>query len=435
VAEPVALPQDELSSWIWLLRSPGISRGFARRLLSTFGSPQAVVGAQESALAQMVGPDLARTLLRPPDDLGLHVEATMRWLQAAPPGAPRAVLTLGDPAYPRLLLETPDPPLLLFASGRFDLLSTLSLAIVGSRRATHQGRENARAFAEHLSQQGLTIVSGLAAGIDAAAHEGGLAGDGKSVAFVGTGLDEVYPPNHRALAERMSHEGLVVSEYLLGTPPMAANFPQRNRLIAGCSLGTLVVEAAAQSGSLITARLAAECGREVFAIPGSIHAPLSRGCHRLIQQGAKLVAGLDDVLPELRVPAMAFAAGHPGASAAASAPALEAGAGPEGPLPGGTQVSARTLGGESATATVASAPVDDSLLPDPSLADDARLVAALGHDPVSFDALAARTGLSGARLAALLLGLELTGRVHRLPGGLFQGQLPMKGSTSAGTAV
>ncbi|HEX4510627.1 MAG TPA: DNA-processing protein DprA, partial [Burkholderiaceae bacterium] len=225
-----------------------------------------------------------------------------------------------------------------------------------------------------LSEHRLAIVSGLALGIDAAAHEGGLEGPGGSIAFVGTGLDQDYPARNSALAARLRRQGLVIGEYALGTPPLAANFPRRNRLIAGVSLGTLVVEAAVKSGSLITARLAVEAGREVFAIPGSIHAPQSHGCHQLIQQGAKLVESVDDVLQELgMMPATVVPACRPGVS------------------------------------TTSAARDEDSLLVD-----------ALGHDPVTLDALAARTGWASDRLSGRLLDLELSGRIQRLPGGLFQ---------------
>jgi DNA processing protein len=258
--------------------------------------------------------------------------------------------------------------LLLYAQGRVALLRTDSVAVVGSRNPTHQGIDNARAFATHLSRAGLTVVSGLALGIDAAAHEGGLDGAASTIAVVGTGLDRVYPRRNLALAHRIAGQGLILSEYALGTPPLAPNFPIRNRIIAGLSRGTLVVEAALQSGSLITAALAVEAGREVFAIPGSIHSPQSRGCHALIKQGAKLVETAADVLDELKA-----------GSAAPPAPA-----GPE------------------------------------DAAEGDALLAALGHDPVTLDALCARLGESAATLSARLLELELTGAVARLPGQLFQ---------------
>ena len=256
--------------------------------------------------------------------------------------------------------------------------------MVGSRNPTPQGAQNARQFARALAGGGVTIVSGLALGIDAAAHEGALDGSAPgalaTIAVIGTGIDRVYPRQHRDLAHRIAGRGLIVSEYPIGTPPLAHNFPRRNRLIAGLSQGTLVVEAALQSGSLITARMAAEQGREVFAIPGSIHAPQSRGCHALLRQGAKLVESAEDVLEELRLPA------------AAPAPAGDA---PDATTP--AQQGAQRLG----------LVVDEVLQ-------------ALGFDPLGLDALVARTGLDAATLQVRLLELELDGRVARLPGGLFQ---------------
>jgi len=369
------MTRDELSAWLRLVETPGLGNAGARRLLAAFASPERVFAADEAAWRSVVGPELARALAEPTGGHARCVAATWAWLGAAAEGAPRHVLTLGDAAYPPLLLQTADPPLLLYAIGRVELLSAQSFAIVGSRKATPQGLENARSFARQLSEQGLTIVSGLALGIDAAAHEGALGAAGSTMAFVGTGLDQVYPARHAALARRIECEGVIASEYALGMPPLAANFPRRNRLIAGISRGTLVVEAAVQSGSLVTARLAAEAGRDVFAIPGSIHSPQSKGCHWLIQQGARLVETAGDILQDLALALPPRAAGSPKSE-------------PEG---------------------------------DPT-ADrpDAALLAALGHDPVTLDALAARTGLPTPMLNARLLELELAGCIHRLPGGLFQ---------------
>jgi DNA processing protein len=267
------------------------------------------------------------------------------------------------------------------------LLRSPALAIVGSRGATPQGLQTARSFAQQLSELGLAIVSGLALGVDAAAHEGGLAGAGGTVAFVGTGVDQVYPAENAALARRIAAEGLVASEYPLGMPPIAANFPRRNRLIAGTAQGTLVVEAALKSGSLITARMALEAGREVFAVPGSIHSQQAYGCHRLIQQGAKLVGAVEDILQELRLPGQ-------------RAPQARMWRPPAGSAPDAT--------------------VRDDAPPPGAAAIAGALGEALGYDPVTFDALAARTGLPSERLAAELLSLELAGAVQRLPGGLYQ---------------
>jgi DNA processing protein len=358
------IERAELAAWLRLLETPQVGREAARQLLAGFGSPQALFEASAGALRERAG-NLAGTLSVPPPTLDALLETTLRWLEA---GEQRAVVTLGDTLYPAALLEAADPPLLLYLQGRAELLAADSVAVVGSRNPTAQGIDNARSFARHLSQAGLSVVSGLALGIDGAAHEGALEGAGSTIAVVGTGLDRVYPRRHLDLAHRIAVRGLMVSECPLGTLPLAANFPQRNRLIAGLSRGTLVVEAALQSGSLITARLAVECGREVFAIPGSIHAPQSRGCHALIKQGAKLVDSARDILEELRL-------GPPRPAAAAR-----------------------------------SEP--------PAHADP--LLRALGFDPVTLDTLVARTGIAPAGLSARLLELELEGQVARLPGQLFQ---------------
>jgi DNA processing protein len=314
--------------------------------------------------------------------------ATWAWLQAEPES--HRVLTLGDPLYPQSLLNIEDPPLLLYAKGmaqawQHNLLNapgTRAIAVVGSRNPSPQGAANARQFSQAFAQAGLCIVSGLALGVDGAAHEGALAGalEGTlaTVAVVGTGLDRVYPAKHRELAHRIAQRGVLLSEYALGTSPLAANFPRRNRIISGLSIGTLVAEAALQSGSLITARMAAEQGREVFAIPGSIHSTQSRGCHALIKHGAKLVESAQDVLEELQ-----------SSVAWTTRAAVE-----------GDHVALR--------------PVD--LLDE----EDSALLKALGCEPVALDGLQARTGLPTADLLAQLMTLELQGMVARLPGGLFQ---------------
>lgn len=359
------LDADEFDAWFRLLETPGLGREGVRRLLAAFGSAVQVQHASQAARAQVVGPLLAQALDSESEALPQRLSAAHDWLAG---GEARRVLCIGDADYPSLLLQTPDPPLLLYVQGRIELLDRRSLAIVGSRNASPQGLDNARAFAAHLSRQGWTIVSGLAFGIDGAAHEGGLDGTGSTVAVVGTGLDRVYPARHRALAHRIALAGVLVSEFAPGTPPLPPHFPMRNRIIAGLARGTLVVEAALQSGSLITARQAAEYGREVFAVPGSIHSPLSRGCHRLLRQGAKLVESADDILEELQGQAV------PAQAAAETAP-----------------------GGHR----------------DP-------ILEALGHDPATLDALCARTGWSAQELSARLLELELEDRVARLPGGLYQ---------------
>ena len=379
------ISRDELAAWVRLAETPGVGPALGRRLLASFASPQAVFAASEAALREVVGLSVARALLAPHARRDALADTTWNWLGSASDAAPRDIVVLGDPRYPPLLLQTADPPLLLYTCGRVELLTAPSVAIVGSRRATPQGLENAWTFAQHLSERRLTIVSGLALGIDGSAHEGALTGAGSTVAFVGTGLDQVYPRSHTELGARISEFGLVASEYPLGMRPLEGNFPRRNRLIAGLSQGTLVVEAALQSGSLITARLAAEAGREVFAIPGSIHSPQARGCHQLIQQGAKLVEAGDDILHELQFN------GTPARGARLSAPQA-------------------SLFSE----------MPDIGSPGEAAGVDAGLLAALGHDPVTFDALSARTGWPADQLSARLLDLELAGLIQRLPGGLLQ---------------
>ncbi|BAL93799.1 DNA-processing protein DprA [Rubrivivax gelatinosus] len=358
----MAIP-DDFDAWFRLLQTPGLGREGARRMLAAFGSPDAALGATAQALTELGGPALAATMARREPECEARLTAARAWLAD---GAERHVLTLGDALYPPLLLQTADPPLLLYVQGRASLLAAESVAIVGSRDATPQGLANAREFARELAQAGLSVVSGLAAGIDGAAHEGALAAGGTTLAVVGTGPDRVYPARHRALARRIADTGAIVSEYDPGTPVLPEHFPQRNRIIAALSRGTLVVEAAPRSGSLITARLAVEAGREVFAVPGSIHSAQSKGCHALIRQGALLVESAADILEALR------------GTRPAAAPA-ETGDEAEDPL-----------------------------------------LAALGHDPATLDALLARTGWPSAELSAKLLELELDGRVARLPGGLFQ---------------
>lgn len=383
-----SLSRAELAAWLRLTLTSGVGLASARKLLASLGSPEAVFAAEPAALRQIVGLELATALGDTPAQLAALIDSTTQWLAEAPT---RRVLPLGDPHYPAALLHTADPPLMLYAQGRLELLSRPAVAVVGSRNPTAQGLDHAHDFAAAFSEVGLTVVSGLALGIDGAAHTGALvhAGTGGStIAVLGTGLDRVYPKRHLALAHQIAREGLLLSEYALGTPPLPANFPRRNRIISGLSLGTLVVEAALKSGSLVTARLAAEQGREVFAIPGSIHAPQSRGCHELIRQGARLVEGVADVLDELHWR-------HGASQAVGTALPLF---GPHG---------------------AASSPGDSADEPPGTPPDDA-VLEAMGYDPVSLDALLARTGWPAAELSAHLLTLELDGRVVRLPGSLFQ---------------
>lgn len=354
------MPHDaDLAAWIKLSLVPGLGGQSLRKLLAAFGLPQHILAAGRSALARVVSAEIAARILADHDSAA--VEWALEW--AAADG--HAVLTLADADYPRPLLETPDPPALLYLRGRRELLALPGLAVVGSRNATPQGVSNAEQFARAFSCAGLTIVSGLALGIDAAAHRGGLDGAGSTIAVLGTGADILYPQRNRALGERIARDGLIVSEFALGTPPHGSNFPRRNRVISGLARGCLVVEAALASGSLITARLAAEQGREVFAMPGSIHSPHAKGCHALIKQGAKLVESAQDVLQELGVEAL-------------TAPALAAN-----PAAGG-------------------------------------LLAQLGYDPCDIDTLCTRSGLTTDVVSAMLLQLELDGKVASLPGGLYQ---------------
>ena len=372
------LGAEEFAAWFRLLETPGVGRGSARRLLAACGSAQAVFATHTALLREIAGPAVAQALGTIPPEYVDRLADAQAWLAGGPD---RHTLTPGDAAFPPALLQTADPPLLLYVQGDVARLALPSVAIVGSRNATPQGIANAQAFATALSDHGFVVVSGLALGIDAAAHEGGLVGAAGTIAVVGTGLDRVYPARHRGLAHRIAAHGALVSEFAPGTPPLPDNFPRRNRIIAGLSQGTLVVEAALQSGSLITARLASEAGREVFAMPGSIHAPQSRGCHALLKQGAKLVETAQDILEELRSPF----------SSPFSSPS-------------------RSPSGQTAL----------PLQPTASTAPTDPLLEALGHDPVTMDALTARTGWSAQDLSAQLLTLELDGQVARLPGGLYQ---------------
>ena len=382
---------QELAAWLRLLLTPSIGNASARRLLARFGGPEQIFAAPRAAWEACITARQASHLGQLPEQFAQRCSAAWAWLHNAPAGVGRDIITLADPRYPPSLLQIEDPPLLLYVQGHPGVLAhrggplvqmAQCLAIVGSRHPTAQGSSNAHAFAHNLVQQGWTVVSGLAAGIDAAAHAGALAAVPHgttalaTIAVVGTGLDQIYPRQHQALAQGIAQHGLILSEFPLGTPPLAANFPKRNRIISGLSQGTLVVEAALASGSLITARMAAEQGREVFAIPGSIHAPQSRGCHALIRQGAKLVESAQDVLEELKIPA--------------------------------TTVPGLPQEGVNAPGAAASDETEDPVL------------AALGYDPMGLDALIARTGMDASTLQVALLELELDGRIARLPGGLFQ---------------
>ncbi|NML33458.1 DNA-processing protein DprA [Paraburkholderia antibiotica] len=405
----------ELAAWLRLSLAPGLKPAALRLLLGAFGLPESIFTQAPEALVEVAGEAAARAVLTPPGaDFEGQLDAVLAWLEL--PG--NQVVTLDDPAYPPALLTMPDPPPLLYIKGRLDLLHTRAVALVGSRSATPQGLEDAQRFARELSAAGVTVVSGLALGIDGAAHRGGLEGIGGTVAVIGTGADLVYPAAHHALARQIAVQGAVVSEWPLGTPARAANFPQRNRLIAGLVSGVVIVEAAMRSGSLITARLANEMGRDVFALPGSIHAPLSRGCHRMIKQGARLVETPDEVLEELgfaKRPAMRSE--RAAKREVKRSVALDV-TGSRLPLlrePGSASVAAPP----QPTAPFAEA-VPCVPRPKPPLAPEAeRLLAALGHAPTSLEILATRTEMEDAALHATLLQLELAGEVTLLPGGRF----------------
>ncbi len=394
---------EELTAWLRLSLTDGVGNDAAQRLLAQFGSPEAVFEQPASALREVVSSAQADALLEPPLTLEMQLALTQHWLAQSTPTCERAVWCLGDAQYPAALLQLNDPPLMLYAQGQLSWPLPPAVAVVGSRNPTPQGAQTAEQLSEALARAGLCVVSGLALGVDGAAHRGALqSGSGTSalatlatrptlatqapahsspdvqnkpmlrtIAVVGTGLDRVYPRQHHALAQAITQHGWLLSEYPLGTPPLAHHFPRRNRLIAALGLGTLVVEAALQSGSLITAHLALELGREVMAIPGSIHAPQSRGCHALIKEGAKLVETAQDVLEELQ------------------------------PLPTGLLMHNSK---------------DEVTTPSP----EHPLLAHMGHVPVSLDALQTRSGWDAPSLLGALLTLELEGVVARLPGGLYQ---------------
>ena len=357
------MTEPGLAGWLQLTLTPGLGAASVRAMLRQFGLPQAILRRKRAELAAFAPQHTLDAL-----DSSEVRDAVSRSLEWA--GAPgHAIITLADENYPRALLEIADPPALLYAAGRTELLSRPALAIVGSRNASAQGERNAETFAKALSDAGLAIVSGLALGIDAAAHRGGLAGASGTIAILGTGIDVVYPRRNAELAAEVARRGLLLSEFAPGTPPAAHNFPRRNRLISGLAQGCLVVEAALASGSLITARAAADQGREVFAIPGSIHSPLSKGCHALIKSGAKLVESAEDVLAELR-------GWH-----------------------------------RNSSASTAATPAEPA---------QAGLLQYMGHDPVDVDSLCSRAGLSAEHVCSELLRLELDGRITALPGGLYQ---------------
>lgn len=353
-----------LADWLRLQQTGGVGLLTAHRLLERYGAPAPIFSASRSELLQLLTPRQADALLAPPPPLDAELDAIERWQQQ--PG--QRLLPWNHTDYPAPLRQIVAAPLLLYVKGRAELLGRRALAVVGARAASRQGQLNAERLAAALSAAEVTIVSGLALGIDAAAHVGGLSGPGSTIAVLGTGADRIYPARNGALARRIAEQGCMVSEYPLGTPPTPGNFPRRNRIISGLAHGVLVVEAAAQSGSLITAELAAAQGREVYAVPGSIHATLSKGCHQLIRDGAKLVESAADVLLAMQIQSDAVAAPRAG--------------------------------------------------PDDSFVD--RVLAAMGEDPVPAELLALQLQQPAGELQGQLLALELAGLIERLPGGMFQ---------------
>lgn len=354
----------ELACWLGLLYTKGLGPRGICLLLSEFGSPEAIWGASYTQLTSIVSSEVAHQIIH---GIPNTVETSLDWLHQSDNNH---IITLADAAYPKAILEITDPPPVLFAKGNTVLLNTPAIAVVGSRHATPQGEKNAEAFSKELTLQGLTVVSGLALGIDGAAHRGALQGNGATIAVVGTGLDIVYPARHRELAHQIVETGLIISEFVIGTPSITSNFPKRNRLISGLSQGCLVVEANLQSGSLITAKLASEQGREVFAIPGSIHSPVAKGCHQLIKQGAKLVESVQDILEELQ------------------------------------HTSSPILAPKTSTNQLA--------------ATDHPLLLHIGYEPISIEQLIQVSGLTSSEVSSMLLMLELEGKVASLAGGQIQ---------------
>ncbi|SDY79629.1 DNA-processing protein DprA [Nitrosomonas sp. Nm58] len=359
------VPPD-VESWLNLSLINGLGDESIRKLLIAFGSPTEILSADTYQLERFVKKQVAYNINRGADKS--KVDAALKWLE----DSSNFIITLADHDYPKLLLNIADPPPLLYLKGQRKLLNAPALAIVGSRNATPQGIANAGAFAEAASNAGFCIVSGMAQGIDTAAHQGGLRGISASIAVVGTGLDIVYPARNRELAHLLAKDGALISEFPLGMPALGRNFPRRNRIISGISLGCLVVEATLHSGSLITAKQALEQGRDVMAIPGSIHSPLSKGCHTLIKQGAKLIENIQDILDELNCqPVLAH-------------------------------------GNINVTIDFSESQENSILLPH------------LGYDVTDIDTICTRSGLTVEAVSSMLLTLELDGIVASLPGGRYQ---------------
>lgn len=356
--------------YLRLALTPGVGSRTAHKLLTALGDIAAVFSASSATLTGIAGEKVARALVATPDEATRKtIDESIAWLEQSPQ---HHLLTWAHPSYPQALLESGDAPVVLYAKGRIELLANPAIAMVGSRNCSQGGADTAEAFAQAFAERGVTVVSGMALGIDAASHVGALRASadkaGSTIAVIGTGIDRVYPARNKVLAHSIAERGLLISEYPLGTQPLAENFPRRNRIISGLSLGVLVVEASMASGSLITARLAGEQGREVFAIPGSIHSTFHKGCHHLIKQGAKLVETANDVLEELRIDVAA--------------------------------VAAVVLEDHSEGASV--------------------LLQHIEHDPIDVDTLVARSGLAVDQVVTELTLLEISGSVEQLPGGRWQ---------------
>ncbi|MEQ1594430.1 MAG: DNA-processing protein DprA [Casimicrobium sp.] len=365
----------------------GVGSRAAHKLLTELGDAAAIFSASIGTLTAIVGDKSARVLTTPPDEvLQAKLDEALAWLDAS---VDHHLLTWAHGAFPKALLESGDAPIVLYAKGRIELLDKPAIAMVGSRSCSQGGADTAEAFAQAFAERGVCVVSGMAEGIDAASHVGALRATnteaGSTIAVIGTGIDRVYPAKNKVLAHSIAERGLIVSEYPLGTPPASENFPRRNRIISGLSLGVLVVEASMRSGSLITARLAGDQSREVFAIPGSIHSTFHKGCHHLIKQGAKLVETAQDVLEELRIDAQLTPA-------------------PEAAVPGARAARKPKSAAKSAAK---STPSDG-------------LIAHIEHTPVDVDTLVSRSGLPVDQVVTELTMLELSGTIEQLAGGRWQ---------------
>lgn len=366
---------DDQLTWVQLSLVKGLGAQAFCQLLRAYDTPENILNSTTSALETVVSKKVARAIhdVTNHETIAEKLAFTRDWLSVAG----NYLITLADTLYPQSLLEIADPPPLLYAKGNLDLLNHQSIAMVGGRNATVQGIKNAEAFASDLAANHLCVVSGLALGIDGAAHRGALAVGGPTIAVVGTGLDIVYPAKHRDLAHEIVKKGLMISEFPLNTASFSGNFPRRNRIISGLSLGCLVVEANIRSGSQITARLAAEQGREVFAIPGSIHSPMAKGCHQLIKQGAKLVDCTQDIIDELKLEqTIANSVSH-------------------------TMMEGQTSSNQSTS-------------------DSHPLIQIMGHDPMSLEQIVQKSGLPANEVVSQLMMLEIEGKVSSMTGGLYQ---------------